>query len=177
MTNETILSLGLLGLGVYFAVLLGRGLLGYSRFRRVRPTAVLTWPVPRSHQVPWLVALGVVNVALTALNLFMKRPVHHVVSIGLMALYFVLMVPLASRIRLGLYRDGIWADAGFLPWERIRRIAFRETPDIVLILLPRTGSGSFRLPVPRGEYGAVRKLIEEKMRAQVINVEGGILGL
>ena len=65
MQNETILSLFLLGFGVYFAVVLTRGLLGYARFRRVRPTAVLTWPVPRSQQLPWLVGLGVVNVALT----------------------------------------------------------------------------------------------------------------
>jgi hypothetical protein len=177
MANETILSLGLAGLGVYFAVLLVRGFLGYARFRRVRPTAVLTWPVPRSQQLPWLVALGVVNVALTVLNGLIGRPVHHVVSLGLMALYFVLMVPLASRIRLGFYRDGVWADAGFLPYQRIRRMAFRESAVIELILLPRGGSGSFRLPVPPAEYGAVRKLLEEKIRAQIVTVETGILGL
>jgi hypothetical protein len=177
MANETILSLGLAGLGVYFAVQLLRGFLGYARFRRVLPTAVLTWPVPRSHQMPWLVALGVVNVALTLLNGLRGRPVHHVLSLGLMALYFVLMVPLASRIRLGFYRDGVWADAGFLPYQRIRRMAFRESPEIELILLPRGGSGSFRLPVPPGEYGAVRKLLDEKIREHVVNVETGILGL
>lgn len=177
MGNETILSLGLAGLGVYFAVLLVRGFLGYARFRRVRPTAVLTWPVPRSQQLPWLVALGVVNVALTVLNGLIGRPVHHVVSLGLMALYFVLMVPLASRIRLGFYRDGVWADAGFLPYQRIGRMAFRETPVIELVLLPRGGSGSFRLPVPPEEYGAVRKLLEEKIREQILTVETGILGL
>jgi hypothetical protein len=90
---------------------------------------------------------------------------------------FVLMVPLASRIRLGFYRDGVWADAGFLPYQRIRRLAFRESPEIELILLPRGGSGSFRLPVPPDEYGAVRKLLEEKIREHVVNVETGILGL
>jgi len=175
--NETILSLGLLGLGLYFAVLLLRGLLGYARFQRVRETALLTWPVPRQRHLRWLVALGVVNVALTILNGLMQRPVHHVVSLGLMALYFVAMVPLASRIQLGFYRDGVWADAGFLPWERIGRMAFRETPEIVLVLLPRRGSGSFRLPVPPAEYGAARKLLEEKVRAHVLNVDSGVLGL
>src|SRR5258706_13990797 len=99
MANETILSLGLAGLGVYFAVLLLRGFLGYARFRRVRPTAVLTWPVPRSHELPWLVALGVVNVALTVLNGLMGRPVHHVVSLGLMALYLFPMVSRATPFR------------------------------------------------------------------------------
>jgi hypothetical protein len=177
MANETMLSLGLLGLGIYFAVLLVRGFAGYARFRRVRPTALLIWPVPRPYLLPWLVALGLVNVVLTILNGLMHRPVHHVVSLGLMALYFVLMVPLASRIQLGFYRDGVWADAGFLPWERIKRLAFRESPDIVLILLPREGSGSFRLPIPREEYGAVRKIIEDKIRTNVLRIESGILGL
>jgi hypothetical protein len=177
MSTDTMMSLGLLGLGAYFAVLLLRGLLGYARFRRVLPTAVLTWPVPRGRHLPWLVGLGVVNVVLTVLNGLLHRPVHHVVSLGLMALYFVLMVPLAARIQLGFYRDGVWADAGFLPYGGIRRLAFRESPEIELILLPRRGSGSFRLPVPPAEYGAVRKLLEEKIQAHVVNVETGILGL
>ena len=59
----------------------------------------------------------------------------------------------------------------------IARIAFRETPEIVLILLPRGRSGSFRLPVPPAEYGAVRRVLEDKIRARVVNIEAGILGL
>jgi hypothetical protein len=177
MPNETILSVGLLGLGVYFAVLLVRGFAGYARFRQVRPTALLIWPIPRPHHLPWLVALGVVNVVLTVVNGLLHRPAHHVISLGLMALYFVLMVPLAARIKLGFYRDGVWADAGFLPYDRIGRLAFRETPEIVLVLLPKGGSGSFRLPVPRDEYGAVRKILEEKIRTSAVRMEEGILGL
>ena len=78
---------------------------------------------------------------------------------------------------VGRAEDGVWADAGFLSWAQIGRMAFRETPEIVLILLPRTGTASFRLPVPPGEYGAVRKALEEKVRARELNVEAGILGL
>src|SRR5262245_43825338 len=177
MSNETALGLVFAGLGVYFGVLLLRGLLGYLHFRRLLPTAVLTWPVPRPRAGPLLFALGLVSTAITVLNGYMARPLHHVMSLGLMALYFLLMVPLAGRIRLGFYEAGVWADAGFLPWGRIARMAFLESPDIVLILLARGGAGSFRLPVPAGEYGAVRKLIEEKVRAHVVNMEGGILGL
>jgi hypothetical protein len=94
-----------------------------------------------------------------------------------MAAYFILMVPLCQNIRLGFYDQGVWADTGFLPYANIGRIAFRETPEIVLILLPRGRSGSFRLPVPPEEYGAVRKMLEEKIRARVVNIEAGILGL
>jgi hypothetical protein len=177
ISNETALSLVLLGLGAYFLVLLVRGLRGYLLFRRLLPTALLTWPVPRTGQLPFLLALGVVATAVTALNAYLQRPLHHVLSQALMAAYFILMVPLCQRIRLGFYGDGVWADTGFLPYAKIGRVAFRETPEIVLILLPRGRSGSFRLPVPPDEYGAVRKMLEEKIRARVVNMEGGILGL
>ena len=46
--NETMLTVVLVGVGVYFSVLLARDLAGYLRFRRLRSTALLTWPVRRS---------------------------------------------------------------------------------------------------------------------------------
>jgi hypothetical protein len=192
LSNETILSVVLVGLGLYFAVLLVQGLAGYLHYRRLRPTALLTWPPRRRARGLFFIffILGLLAPATAVLNWYLARPLHHVVSLGLMALYFMLMVPLTGRIRLGLYQEGVWADAGFLPWGRIARMAFRDddeegerrsrsraTAEIMLILVSRGGSGSFRLPVPPDEYGAVRKLIEEKVRARVVNMEGGILGL
>jgi hypothetical protein len=178
LTNETFLSLILMAVGAYFAVSLGRGLLGYLRFRRLRPTAVLTWPVPRGRNVPFLVGLGLAALGVALLNIVQGRPVAHVLSQVVTAAYFLLMVPLALRIRLGLYRDGVWADTGFLSWERIGRLTFVEEPEIMLVLVPRDRRPpAARLPVPREEYGAVRKLIDEKIRARVVQVEEAILGL
>jgi hypothetical protein len=99
-----------------------------------------------------------------------------VLSQAVMALYFVLMVPLTARIRVGFYRDGVFAEGGFLRWSEIGRWAFRETPELVLVFLSRAGS-ALRLRVPPAEYGAVRKVLEERMRARVLNVEAGLLGL
>lgn len=176
--QETVLTVALLSVGVYFSVLMVRGLAGYFRFRRVRPTALLTWPVKRPANLGMLVGLGVVAAAVTVLNGLVHRPAHHIVSQAVMSLYFILMVPLSARIHLGFYRDGVWADDGFLPYARIGRLAFRETPEIVLLLLPRgRSSGLFRLPVPPDEYAAVRKVLEEKIRARIVNVEEGLLGL
>ena len=107
----------------------------------------------------------------------LERPFHHVYSQAVMALYFILMVPLSTRIHLGLYKDGIWADTGFLRYQDIDRMAFFDTPEIVLVLMPKGGASSFRLPVPAAEYGAVRKVLEEKRRAHVMNLREGILGL
>lgn len=178
LPSQTLLTLALLSFGAYFSVLVIRGLAHYLRFRRARPTALITWPAPRPAHLPLLLALGVLSAAVALLNGYLQRPLHHVVSQAIMALYFVAMVPLLARIQPGFYRDGVWADGGFLPYARIGRLAFFERPEIVLVLLPRGGFGSaFRLLVPPHEYAAVRKVLEEKIRARVLRIEDGILGL
>jgi hypothetical protein len=175
--QQQMISLGLLGLGLYFAVQLVRGLAGYLRYRRVAPTAVVAWPAPRPAQLPWLLAMGVLGAVTAAVNAWTHRPLHHVVGLSLMAVYFLGLVPLARRIHLGLYRDGVWAHRGFLRWEDVARIAFVETPQIVVLLQPRRGGASFKLPVPGEEYGTVRKVLEDKARAGVLQLEPAILGL
>jgi hypothetical protein len=175
--NETMLTIVLGALAVYFSVLNGRGLLRWAQFQRVRPTALLTWPIGHPRNYSLQLILGVVSGAVAFLNAYLGRPVHHVFSQAVMALYFILIVPLLARIHVGLYRDGVWADAGFLPYAQIGRMAFRETPDIVLFLMPRGASRPMRLPVPPDEYGAVRKLLEEKKREGVVPTQERILGL
>ena len=175
--QQKIISLGLLALGVYFTVQLIRGLWGYQRYRRVRPTAVATWAAPRQAQTVWLLALGVLGGGLAVLNAWLQRPPYHVYGLAIMSAYFLVMVPLATRIRFGLYQDGVWADAGFIRWEEIARIAFLETPEILVLLLPRRGRGYFRLLVPPTEYGGVRKLLAEKARDGALHLDPAILGL
>jgi hypothetical protein len=175
--QQQMISLGLLGLGLYFAVQIVRGLAGYFRYRGVAPTAVVAWPAPRPAQLPGLLAMGVLGAVTAAVNAWTHRPLHHVVGLSLMAVYFLGLVPLARRIRLGLYRDGVWAHRGFLRWEDVARIAFVETPQIVVLLQPRRGGAAFKLPVPGEEYGQVRKILEEKARDGVLHLEPAILGL
>ena len=176
--NELMLTIMLGGLGLYFSVLNGRGLLRYAQFQRVRPTAVLTWALPQPRHYALQIILGVVSGAVAVLNATMDRPVHHVFSQAVMALYFILIVPLSTRIQVGFYRDGVWpVDAGFLPYEKIGRLAFRETPTIVLFLMPRGRSRPLRLPVPAADYGAVRKVLEEKKREGLVQTQERILGL
>jgi len=175
--QQQLIGIGLVGLGTYFAVQLARGLAGYLRYRRVAPTALATWPAPRPAQLPLLLLLGVAGAVIAAFNAWMQRPLHHVVGLTLMAVYFLGLVPLARRIRLGFYRDGVWAHRGFLRWEDVARIAFVEGPPIVLLLRPRQGGTSFKLPVPGDEYGAVRKLLEETARVGVLRLDPAILGL
>jgi hypothetical protein len=177
LPSDLLLTLILLALAIYFSVLVAWALSAYLQFRRLAPTALVSWPARRPRHLGLLVGLGVVSFAVAVLNGTLNRPFHHVYSQGVMAAYFIVMVPLVTRIRPGIYRDGVWADAGFLPWGRIGRLAFVETPEIVLVLMPRGGSTPFRLPVPPGEYGTVRKLLEEKIRERELTMEKAILGL
>ncbi len=175
--TQTALTVVLAALGLYFLVLVVRAIGGYLSFLRLRPTALLTWPVRRPAHFPLLVGLGVLALGVAVLNGSLNRPLHHVASQVLIAVYFMLVVPLATRIRLGLYRDGVWADAGFLPYAEIARMAFVERREVVLVMLSRGRGSAFRLPVPASEYGAVRKLIEEKIRSHALAVDSAILGL
>jgi hypothetical protein len=175
--RETALTLILAGVAIYFSILVVRGMAAYLLFRRVRPTALLTWRVRLPRAIAFLPALGVVNAAVAVLSGYAHRPVHQIYSQGIMAAYFILVLPLLARIHPGLYRDGVWSERGFLPYGMIGRMAFRESPEIVLVLVPRGGSGPFRLRVPPGEYGAVRRVLEDQIRARVLNVDAGILGL
>ena len=174
-SNEAMLTAVLVGVGIYFSVLLARGFAGYLQFRRLWPTALLTWPMRQSTR--FAIILGLVSLGVAILNTTLRRPFFHLYGQYATAAYFILMVPLSGRIRLGFYRDGVWADSGFLPYERIGRMAFREDREIVLLLLPRGRARSLRLPVPRDEYGAARKVLEEKIREHAVTVESGILGL
>ena len=82
-----------------------------------------------------------------------------------MAVYFLGLVPLARRIRLGLYRDGVWATAASCRWDDVARIAFVEDAGDRPAAAAAPGGASVKLPVPGDEYGTVRKLLEEKARA------------
>ncbi|HEY7409700.1 MAG TPA: hypothetical protein VII13_03100 [Vicinamibacteria bacterium] len=177
MANEVVFTVVFLGLAAYFTVMVARTMHGYLLFRRLRPSAVLTWRVRRPAQLTFLLALGVVAALVALLNAYMRRPLHHVYSQAIMAAYFIVMVPLTFRIQRGLYADGVWAEGGYLPYARIGRMAFVETPEIVLLLVPRGRAGPFRLRVPPAEYGAVRKLLEEKIRSRAVQMEEAILGL
>jgi hypothetical protein len=175
--QEQLVSLGLVFLGLYFAVELVRGAAGFLRYRKVAPTALATWPTPRPARLPLLIALGASGAVLALVLAIQHKPIYHVVGFALMAFYFLGMVPLARRIRLGVYRGGVWAHRGFLPWGDVARIAFIDGPPIVLLLKPRRGSASYKLPVPGSEYGAVRKVLEEKVREGVLNLDPAILGI
>jgi hypothetical protein len=175
--NETLVTVSLVGVAIYFSVLIARGVLQYLRFRQVRRTALLTWPGPKPAHFRLLLLLGALAAAVAVLNGYLQHPFHKIYSQLSIALYFIGVLPLLTRIPKGFYGDGIWAEDNFLPYSRIRRLAFREGPQLELLLVPWGRAGALRLQVPPGEYGAVRRILGDKIRNHALNLEGSILGL
>ena len=56
-------------------------------------------------------------------------------------------VPLSTRISKGFYREGIWSDTGFMPWEQISAVSWREENAITLVLISRLRKIARRLQV------------------------------
>lgn len=176
--NETLVTIALVGVAIYFSVLILRDSMRYARFRRLRDSALVTWPSPQPARFPWHFLLGGFAAFAAALNSFLpqQHEFHKIYSQVAIAFYFIAVAPRLARIPLGFYGEGIWAERGFLPYSRIRRLAFHEGPEVVLLLLPRDG-GAFRLRVPPQEYGAVRRVLGDKIRSRSLNLEGSLLGL
>jgi hypothetical protein len=166
-------ALFLFGLGFLGAnIKIGADLI---RYRRRRGGALLVWPRPRPPYYSFAVLLGVVQALLLAAFLILRRPAPQIFGISMMLIYFLCAVPLSGRIDRGFYRDGVWADRGFVPWGRISSVTWRENP-VTLVLLSRVRSLAQPLEVPGGLYGEARKVLRDRIREHDIQM-GQPLGL
>jgi hypothetical protein len=166
----------LLLLGVGFLAANARLLLEYLRFRRRRPGALLVWTAPGGGRDNIALAIGVVLGVLIAYKLL----IAHQQAFGetMMFLYYVYLQPLSRRIGRGFYRDGIWADSGFIPYREVDGISWREANDhVTLIVISRLRSLARRLAVPGEKYGAARRLLRDKIGKREIQLGGGGLDL
>lgn len=173
---EAALTVALMGVAGYFAVLNARVMHRYLRFRAMRGAALLTWPAPRPYSKVLNVALGGLGAALAVAGLALKSPLL-ALSQGLSALYFLATVRLIAVIRPGFYAAGIWAEAGFVPYGQVARWAIRDSEEVVLLLVRRGQPGALRLHVPRDDYGAVNKLLQQKAHEHRLELDPTILHL
>jgi hypothetical protein len=173
---DATLTIALTGILGYFALLDARVLHRYLRFRPMRSAALLAWPAPRPSARALGVALGVVSLALAIAGVALQARLL-TVSQGVTALYFLGAVPLLLTIRPGFYVLGIWAEADFVPYGQIARWAIRDSEEIVLLIVRRGQARALRLTVPRGDYGAVRKILQQKAREHALRVDPQILDL
>ena len=173
-----ILSLVLLVLGFGFLVANVRVTLELVRFARVKGSALLTWPGRRPPFYGLVLTLGVVLGILVFVKLVVQgRPPRDVFGEGMMFVYYGYAVPLSRRIGRGFYRDGIWSDAGFVPYWKIDGLRWKEGAELTLVLIDRVRRSARTLAVPEALYGAARRVLRDRLATHEIHFAGKSLDL
>ncbi len=169
-------ALFVLGVGFLAATL--RIVFQFLRYRRFRRSALVTWPVETPATYPWMLALGVVAGILVFVKLVVQQqPPQRAFGEGMMLLYYAYAVPLRLKIGRGLYADGIWADADYIPYTKIGGLSWREGKTIRLVIIHRLRSLARSLTVPRAHYAEVRRLLRDKIAAHDIDFAAKTLDL
>ena len=165
-------------LGAGFLILNVQLFYQFAKFRKLRPSALLTWPGPRPPLYTLFLAVGALLGLLIIYKLAVLR-LHPVNVFGesMMLVYYVYALPLSLRIGRGFYEDGIWTEAGFMPYHTIGGITWREDGQITLVLMSRLRAIARRLVVPDRYYGAARRLLRDKIAAHDIDFAGKTLDL
>ena len=165
-------------LGAGFFVANVRLLFQFVRFLRLRSSALLTWPGRRPPFYGLLLGIGAVLsvIIFYKLAILRMRPAD-VFGETMMLLYYAYAVPLSLKIGRGFYADGIWADAGFIPYSRIGGLTWREGEQLTLVVIYRVRAFARRLVVPEAHYGAARRLLRDKIAAHDIHFTGKPLDL
>jgi hypothetical protein len=144
------------------------------RYLKRRRRALLVWPGRRPPYYGLVIFLGVTLGCLLIVKvLVLGRSPVQLFGEGMMFVYFACMVPLTRRIDRGLYADGIWAENGFMPYWQIGAMAWREGEPLTLVLVSRLRQMARPLVVPSAYYGAVRRLLRDKIAAHDIQFGGG----
>jgi len=173
---QTIVTGTLVVLGLGFLVANARLLLEYVRYRKLRRSALLTWP---SRKPPYYLFQLVIGFALGVL-LYVKLVRLHRQAFGesMMFLYYAYLFPLSRNIGRGFYEDGIWADSAFIPYNEIGGISWREGDhEVALVVISRLKNLARRLVVPGEYYAAARRLLRDKIAKHDIHFTGTGLDL
>ena len=183
MDLQTLLPAVLLLFGVGFLIANIRVGVDLVRYLRRRRQALLVWPGRRPPYYGLVLFLGV---ALGILLIFKVNLLYHHVlperslqffGETMMFVYFACMVPLTRRIGRGFYADGVWAENGFMPYDQIDGMTWREGEQVTLLLVSRLRRMARPLVVPSAYYGAVRRLLRDKIAAHDIRFGGAGLDL
>jgi hypothetical protein len=174
MTVVELLPVVLFLLGVGFLIANLRAARDLLRWTRRRSAAMAVWVAPKPPFYAMSLAIGAAMGCLLLSALFVPRPLPAVFGELMMFLYYAAAVPLSSRIMHGLYADGIWAEAGFMPYAHIGGLTWQERGDAAtLIVVSRLTSLARRLQVPGQRLGEVRQLLRQKITEHAIDFEGG----
>jgi hypothetical protein len=163
-------------LGAGFLLANARLIIQYLRYVRRRRGALLTWLGPPPPYYGTKLAIGVaIGVLLFYKTIVLGRPAF---GEGMMFVYYGYLVPLNRRIARGFYREGIWADSSFIPYNEVGGLSWREGEHSAsLIVISRLRNLAQKLVVPAEHYGAVRRLLRDKIGTHEIHFSGTGLDL
>jgi len=176
-SNETILTAGVWFVGIYFTGQILHCIWRLLAYRSLRSAPLLTWESRRHPLHLIFVGIGTLGLGLAWLGIAQEQPLEHVWAQMATAGYFLIAAPLLERARPGFYERGIWSSRGFLAWDRIGRLAFREDDGVALVLAPRGRGLPHNLELPPDDYGAVRRILRDRIRKDEMQMEPGILGV
>lgn len=161
----------LLALGVLFVIVNVRvGWQIVSWWRR-RARAIVVWPSPKPPFYAINLAIGVLLGVLLFLSAYLLRPTASLFGIAMMFVYYGYLLPLSTRIKRGLYEEGVWTDSGFMHYADIGGLAWRGTD--TLVFASRLKATARRLIVPGIHLGEVRHFLREKISAHDIEFDAG----
>jgi len=150
----------------------------YFRNRRMQRAALLTWPPPRPPLYRLFLWVGAVLAIVVYYKLaVLKLHPRFVFGETMMLVYYVYAMPLGQKIRRGFYEDGIWADAGFIPYVKVGGLTWREGESPTLVILYRWRSFARKLMVPELYYGQARRVLRDKIATHDIHFTGKTLDL
>ena len=169
----------LLALGVLFVIVdlkVGAQLVSWWRKRK---QAIVTWPGPRPPFYAINLAIGVLLGILLFVTSYIEVGLQRrgwaaapsMFGVGMMFLYYGYLLPLSTRIRRGLYRDGVWTDSGFMPYTEIGGLTWKGDDTLVLASSHKTLAR--RLRVPGVHLGEVRHFLREKIGDHAIEFDAG----
>jgi hypothetical protein len=174
-----VLRQALLALGVLFVIVdvkVGAQLLSWWRKRK---DAVITWPGPRPPFYAINLAIGVLLGVLLFVTAYVEITLQRrglgaipsMFGVSMMFLYYGYLLPLSTRIRRGLYSDGIWTDSGFMRYTDIGGLTWKG--DDTLVAASRQKTLARRLRVPGVHLGEVRHYLREKIGDHAIEFDAG----
>ena len=167
MLRQALVALGLL----FVIVNLRVGWQILSWWRR-RGDVVLAWPPPKPPFYAINLAIGVMLGVLLFVTVYLvPRPATSLFGVSMMFLYYGYLLPLSTRIRRGLYQDGIWTDSGFMRYVDIGGLTWKGSQ--TLILASRQKTVGRRLTVPGPHLGEVRRVLREKIGSHAIAFDEG----
>ena len=185
MTLVGLLPQILLVLGVGFLIANLRVGWELLRWARRRSAAVIIWPAKKPPHYGLSLAIGMMLGLLILLKAYLAlRRTNGLaqwfaefgrIAFGelMMFVYFGYMLPLSTRITRGLYADGIWTDTGFMPYDQIGGISWREGINPTLVMISRLKTLARRLEVPARYLAEVRRVLRDKISSHAIAIDEG----